>query len=632
MLSRAKKIQFMSSDKFLLGALVAVLISHYGRFTPHSTDEVLLTFFASIATLPVLYSAYQSLKNRKITVDLLAGVALSVSLLNQQWASAVFINLMLTSARIFNSYTQDRARSAIKSLLKLRPEKVKVKKGNEIVEEMISKIKKDDLIIVELGERIPVDGIVVSGQAQIDQSSLTGESALIEKGVGDKVLSSTMNVSGSLVIRAEKVGKDTIFEKIIKLVEQSQKDKVGIQTTADKFTTWYISATFLGAILIWAFTRDLNIVLSVLLVTCADDIAVAIPMAFSAGIASAAKRGIIIKGGSFLEGLVQVKTIVIDKTGTLTKGTLKVAKIHAFDGNTEKKVASIAASADFFSEHPVAKAVIRYVNEQKISFEKTEEFEEHSGMGSHAIIGGKKIICGKLSFLLGEGVIISAKRRSEIEKIKKEGLGSTLPVAYDGQLIGLILFEDEIRPEAKMTIGRLRQLGVENIVMLTGDDEKIAKKVSAAVGITAYHANLFPEDKLKYVKKYLSDDHKVAMIGDGVNDAASLALADIGIAMGALGADAAIEAADIALMKNDLSKVAEAVELGQSVSKISRQDFWIWGIVNVAGLSLVFAKIIGPEGAAAYNFVTDFLPLLNSMRMFGYRFHNFSFRFKKATT
>ena len=623
----SKRIQFIKSDKFLLSALLIVLVLHYSHLAPVSIDYVLLTFFASVATLPVMYSAYLSLKNRKINVDLLAGVALTVSLLNQQWASAVFINLMLTSARIFDLYTQDSARNAIRSLLKLRPDRVKVKKGDEIVEESISNIKKGDLIVVELGERIAVDGIVISGQAQIDQASLTGESFLIEKNVGDEVLSSTMNMSGSLVISAEKVGKDTTFEKMVKLVEQSQKDKSSIQTTADKFTGWYISITFLGAILIYAFSRDLSMVLSVLLVTCADDIAVAIPMAFSAGIASAAKKGIIIKGGSYLEGLMQVKTIVVDKTGTLTKGALKVSKIYAFSGQTEQEVASLAASADFFSQHPVAHAVVRYVDENKIAFEKTEEFEEYLGSGTHAILDGKKITCGKLSFLQSEGVKISKQQQDEIDKIKEDGLNSILPVACDGELIGLVLLEDEIRPETKETIEKLHKLGVEHVVMLTGDNEKVAKNVADAIGIKTYHANLLPEDKLEYIRKYINSEHKVAMIGDGVNDAASLALADIGIAMGALGTDAAIEASDIALMKDDFSKVAEAIEMGKAVEKISRQDFWIWGVVNAVGLGLVFAKIIGPEGAAAYNFITDFFPLLNSMRMFGYKIKNFSFKF-----
>ncbi|HEX8973963.1 MAG TPA: cation-translocating P-type ATPase [Patescibacteria group bacterium] len=616
MRNHIKQIRFIQSDKLLLAALIVVTIVHYARLVSGPINETLLTFFASVATLPVFYSAYQSIRNKKINVDLLAGVALMVSLLNKEWASAVFINLMLTSARIFDSYTQDRARNAIKSLLKLRPEKVKIQKGEEIVEVPVSKIQKNDLVIVELGERIPVDGVVVSGQAQVDQSSLTGESLPVDKGVGEKVLSSTLNVAGSLVVKAEKVGKDTAFEKIIKLVEQSQDNKVGIQTAADKFTSWYISITFLGAILVYVFTKDLRLVLSVLLVTCADDIAVAIPMAFSAGIATAAKRGIIIKGGAFLEGLKQVKTIVVDKTGTLTKGKMRVYRVIALSEKNTKEIVSLAATADCFSEHPVAHAIVQYAEKQDIAFKKTEQFEEHPGLGTHAILDGKKILCGKLSFLEEEGVVITADQRGEIEKIKNDGSSSILPVAFDGNLIGMILLEDEIRSEAKEAIEKMRTLGVENVVMLTGDNERVAQKVSQQLGITAYHANLLPEDKLEYVKKYIGKKDKVAMIGDGVNDAASLALADVGIAMGAIGTDAAIEAADVALMKDDFSKIPEAIELGQLVASISRQDFWIWGIVNATGLGLVFLRIIGPEGAAAFNFITDFLPLLNSMRMF----------------
>jgi heavy metal translocating P-type ATPase len=622
----AGKIKLVKLDKFLLLALSIVLFLHYGKLASEAVDHALLTFFASIATMSVLYSAYRALRNKKITVDLLAGVALAVSLLNYEWVSAVFINLMLTCARIFDAYTQNRARKAILCLLKLKPEKVKVKKGTEIVEEVIAKIKSGDLIIVELGERIPVDGIVIEGQAQVDQSSLTGESLPVNKNIGDEVLSSTLNVSGSLVIRAEKVGKDTTFEKNIRLVEQSQKDKAGIQTIADKFTAWYIAVTILGAVFVWIFSHNLNLVLSILLVTCADDIAVAIPMVFSAGISNAAKRGIIIKGGSFLEGIMRVKTIVVDKTGTLTKGKPKVIKIYSFGEKSEREIISLVAGVDFFSTHPIARAIIQYADEQKIPFEKTDKFEEFSGKGSHAMIEGKKVICGKAVFLEEEGVIFNLKQKTEIEKIKEAEYGSIILVAQENQLEGLVLLEDEIRPEVKETIKKIYALGIEKVIMLTGDNEKSAQKVAQKIGLTAYHAELLPEDKVNYVKKYLNDKHKVAMIGDGVNDAASLALADVGIAMGSIGTDAAIEAADIALMKDDFSKVGELIELGRLVAKISKQDFWIWGIINIGGLALVFFRIIGPEGSAAFNFITDFFPLLNSMRMFGRGFGFFEKR------
>ncbi len=614
-----RKIKLLHFNYFLLISLGLILAGHYSRLVPKKFDDFFLIFFSCIATLPVLVSAYKSLRNKKISVDLLASIALVVSLINKEWASAVFINLMLTSARIFADYTEKRSRKAIKSLLKLRPEKVKVKRGEDIIEEPISKIKKDDLIIIELGDRIPVDGIIVSGQAEVDQASLTGESTPVSKNEGDKVLSSTLNVSGSLVVRAEKVGKDTTFEKLIELVETSQESKIGIKTLADRFTSWYIVATVIGTILLYAFVHDSKIVLAVLLVTCADDIAVAIPMAFSAAIGSAARRGIIVKGGEYFEGLNKVKTILIDKTGTITKGKIKVEGVYSASDYSQEEVLKLALVADCFSEHPIAKAVIDYAKDKNIQFEKPAEFKEVAGMGSTAVFEEKTIVCGREKFLERSGIKISNEQLQKLEDIKKEG-DSILLVGYDNKLAGYIKYGDEIKEDARETIDKLKRLGVKKAIMLTGDNDSVAQKVAEETNIDSFHANLLPEDKLRYVKEYVNKkDGKVAMIGDGVNDAASLALSDVGIAMGVIGTDTAIEAADIALMKDNLSKIPEAMDLGKLVMKISRQDFIIWGAINALGLFLAFSRIIGPEGAAAFNFVTDFLPILNSLRLFRYR-------------
>lgn len=615
-----KKIKNIRLDYFLLVALAAIILGHYLNITPDKLDDPLLIFFASVATFPILVSAYKSLRDKKISVDLLASVALIVSLIHKEWASAVFINLMLTSARIFTAYTQKRSESAIKSLLKLRPEKVKIKKGAEIIEESVSKIKKGDLIVIESGDRIPVDGRVISGQAEIDQSSLTGESIPVSKKGGDRVFSSTLNASGSLIIQAERVGKNTTFEKIIQLVEQSQNNKIGIQTLADKFTRWYIIATIIGTIALYIFVRDLNLVLAVLLVTCADDIAVAIPMAFSAAIGKAAKSGIIIKGGEFFEGLTKVKTFLVDKTGTITKGKLEIKSVFPLGDLDSEKIIKLAATGSCFSQHPVAKAIINYAKIQKIDFEKPQEFKEISGMGSTALYENKTIICGRKKLLEQFNVEITREQQIKITEMEQEG-NSVLLVSYAGRLSGYIKFADEVRPEAKEALAELKRLGVEKIIMLTGDNEKVAQKVANQLDIDSFYANLLPQDKLKYIKKYIRQGNgKTAMVGDGVNDAASLALSDVGIAMGAIGTDSAIEAADIALMKDDFSKIPAVVKLSFSVNKIAHQDFIIWGLVNVIGLTLAFTRTIGPEGAAAFNFVTDFFPIINSLRLFRYKF------------
>ena len=605
----------LNFDKVLLVLLALTLGSYYLHFFSADFNLVLLLAVSAVATVPIILSTIRSLKNKKISVDLLASVALIASLIAKEWASAVFINLMLASARIFGGYTEAKASAAIKGLLKLRPQKVKIKRGDNIFEEPLEKIKVGDLVIIETGERIPVDGAVVSGEASVDESSLTGESMPVPKIKGEKVFSSTLNVSGSLVARAEKIGKDTTLEKIISLVEESAKDKSAIRTTADKFAKWYILLTFLGALLLYFFSHDLKLLLAVLLVACADDIAIAVPLAFYAAIGYAARRGVIIKGGKFLEGLASVRTMVLDKTGTLTLGKPKVQEIVPFEGYQKKNLLRVAAMTEYLSEHPVAQAILEAARLENITFEKSVDFEEFPGKGTKVKFENKYYFSGNPKFFKESQINVSAAQSAIIEKFEKEGFSATL-IAEEKNLIGLIILADHIRDGAKETIAKLRAAGVEHWVMLTGDNERAAGRVAREVGIGEVHANLSPADKIAYIKKHLEKKTKLAMIGDGVNDAAALALADIGIAMGAIGSDAAIEAADIALMKDDLAQLPMIFALGRYTLKVSRQDFLIWGVVNVGGLFLVFARIIGPEGAAAFNFITDFFPLLNSFRLF----------------
>ena len=615
------KNKLWNFDNFLLAVLVLVLIVHYFSLASLKLDELFLIFIASVATLPVVFRAIIALKNKKVSIDLLAGAALVFSLLSKEWASAVFINLMVASARTLINYREMRSRSAIQSLLKLKPEKAKIEHNGKSMEIALNEVKKGDLVVVELGERIPVDGIVERGEAEVDQSSLTGESTPISKTKGERVLTSTIVVSGNLIIKTEKIGKETTLEKIIDLVEKSQTNKAEIRMVADKFASWYVVLTFVGSAVLYLFSRDLNLVLAVLLVICADDIAVAIPLAFSTAIGYAAKKGVIIKGNNFLEGLAKLKIIVADKTGTLTYGHLKVEEFFAFgvhDAQKQKEALRLSGTACVFSSHPSAKAIIKYLDEKNINFSDPDRFEEYSGKGAIAFYRDKKITSGKLSFFQELNFKISDDNLRHINDISERGLSVTL-FGIDDTVVGFFALADEMKPKIKEAILELKKLGIEKIIMLTGDNEKIAKRIADKAGIDEFHANLLPEEKLKYLKKYLSKDYKLAMVGDGVNDAAALSLADIGIAMGAIGSDAAIEAADIALMKDDFSEVPEIIKLSKYTLKISRQDFWIWGIINVFGLILVFSGFLAPTSAAAYNFITDFLPLINSLRLFGFR-------------
>jgi len=618
-LKKTKIWQWLNLDLVLLVVLIIILIVYYLKVFPFDLDNFVLVLVALIATLPVVWSAIKALKERQIGIDLLASIALFFSLLTKEYTSAVFINLMLTSARILGAYTKNRSRKAIQSLLKLKPEKAKIKVGGDIVEVAIDKIKKGDLVIVELGDRIPIDGGVIEGEAEVDQSSLTGESLPIDKKIGDQVYSSTIVVSGNLIIKAEKIGEETTLEKMIQLVEKAARHKPGITTFVEIFTSWYVILMLIGSGILYFISRDLSLVLAVVLVVCADDIAIAVPLAFIASIGHAAKKGVIIKGGDFLEGINKVKILVVDKTGTLTRGKLKVENIFIFDDRESNDVLRFAGAASLFSSHRSAKAILKYVEENGIKPEQPDNFEEKSGKGAEAAYKGKKIATGKQSFLEELGIKISEHQKRDIQNEKNKGLNTTL-IGYDGSLIGFFTLADEIRPNVKNILSELKDLGIEKIIMLTGDNEKIAQRIAEKVGITEYHANLLPEDKLKYLEKYLDDKYKVMAIGDGVNDAALLNAADIGIAMGGIGADVTIESGDIVLMQDNLSQVPETMRLAKYTARVSKQNFVIWGITNGIGLSLVFSgfipAIILPTFAAAFNFVTDFAPILNSARLF----------------
>lgn len=601
-------------DNILVFLLGTFLILHYAGLL-YPLDSQVLAMLAIIGTVPVIISAWSGVRKMELTIDLLASVALVASLLAHEWASAVFINLMLASARIFARYTENQARRAIQSLLKLRPETVRIKQDSGTAVMPVEQVKIGDVAIVEAGERVPVDGKIVKGVADIDQSSLTGESLPVSKQAGDQVLSSTLNVSGTIEISAEKVGADTTLTKIIQLVESSQESKPSVRTIAERFTTWYIIIAMAGAALLYFGTRDLDFVLSLLLVACADDIAVAIPLAFMAAIGAAAKQGIIIKGGEYLEGITKMKTLLLDKTGTLTAGKMSVKEVVAFDDIPEEQVLRWANMVECFSEHPAAKAITEYAANQKVYCKDPQNFDEIPGKGSFATEDGKEIVAGKMLFLKERNIQMTEHQLRDVEAAKNRGLNTTL-IAYDGKLVGFIGLSDKLRPEVQPSIRALKLLGVSKLVMLTGDNEAVAKKISDELGITEFHANLLPEDKLKYIKAELNEKAKVGMVGDGVNDAASLAQADVGIAMGAIGSDAAIEVADIALMRDDFSRIPAAMRLGHFTMLVTKQNFWIWGVSNAIGFSLVLAHLIGPQGAAVFNFVTDFFPFFNSLRLF----------------
>lgn len=601
-------------DVFLIFSLTISLTANFLKILFIPQDIFLILSFLGL--LPVLKSALTALIRRKLTIDLLASIALIFSLLAREWYSAAFINLMLCFARIFDHWVSTRTKNIIQHLLKYRPEKVKIKHGDKTFEIPIEQVKVGDTIILETGDRVPVDGKIISGKASFNESTLTGESELKVKTVNDEVYSSTLNEAGFVEIMAEKVGEDSRFSQVIALIEEASKSKTRANRVADKFTFWYIFLTLFFTLLLFLLGVPHMFILSILLVVCADDIAVSVPLCFTMVIFSSARRGVLIKGGEAVENLAKIKTFITDKTGTLTRGKPRISEIKNFGHVAEADLLKIFLSLSSNSKHPVSLAVTKYLADRHIKLENVEEFSEIPGEGVSGKINGKKIFLGRIPFLQENGVVITHEEEKKIEEIKNSGRG-IIGAGEARDLLGIAAVEDEIRKNAHLMINETKMLGIKKWIILTGDNEKVAAKVGTQVGADETHANVSPMQKVEFIKKFKLKHHQdtLAMIGDGVNDAAALALSDVSIAMGAIGSDAAIESADVALMHDRLLGVSETIRLAKRGMGTVKVSFVIWGVTNFVGLILVFAGFLGPVGASFYNFVTDFFPILNAMRV-----------------
>lgn len=593
---------------------------------PAYFSEIVFKFMAVVGVIPVLIGTVQGIIKKEINTDLLAAVALVFAYLAGEWYSAAFINLMLSSARIFDLWTQKKSENLIKSLLKYRPDTVKVQVEGKVENKKIDEIKPGDILVIDKGARIPVDGVITSGKAEIDESTLTGESSPVIKGVGDVVLSPTLNISGPLIIRATKGVRESTLSKIISMVEEASIKKAKIVKTADKFAKWYILATLVGSVVIYALTRNINFVLSILLVVCADDIAVSIPLAFSVAVVRGSEKGIIIKSTESLEKVTHIEAIITDKTGTLTFAKPKIVKTIIFGKISKEKFFKYLGAAEAGSSHPIAKPIMDYVRRLGITIPSSTNANESSGEGVKVVVAGKQVVVGKVDLLKRYRIKITKDELGEIYESSREGL-SNIVIAIDRKLVGLVLFEDQVRPSAKETIIETKRLGVKKWIMLTGDNPIITQKVALEVGVDEAIPSMTAEAKMKFIQKYKqsltsrgpgkknTDKNYLAMIGDGVNDAAALALSDVSFAMGVAGSDAAIEASDISIMDDDLAKIPMVMKLGQETQRIIGQIFGIWAVTNLAGLLLVFGGFISPTGAATFNFLTDFLPIFNALRV-----------------
>lgn len=549
------------------------------------------------------------IKEHKIGTELFITVAVIISVVGREYLAGAVVLMIILIAEYIASASGERARQSIKKLIGSVPNTAIVKKNGKELSVKIEDLRVGDIVLVRAGEKIPVDGIVTEGSGSVNQAPITGESVPQEKEEGSDVFAGTIIELGALNIQMTKAGTDTVFSRIITLVEEAESQKAPIEKLTDKVASYLIPVVFIFVGAVYYFTRDVKLIIALLIFTSPAELGLATPLVTIAAIARAAREGILVKGGLFLEELAKITTIVFDKTGTLTAGSPSVNQISVIDDNyTEEEVIQLAAVADRRSSHPLAKAILNYAQERKITFGEPSEFNVIKGRGVSAVFDNKEILLGNKSYMTENSISVTETVTNVTD--------TAIYLSVDKKLTGIIYISDAIRPGAKEMINGLRKSGVSNIIMLTGDNEVTAKHVSDQTGITDYRANLLPEDKIRIVKELQAAGAKVAMVGDGINDAPALVQANIGIAMGAMGTKAAMEAADIVLMQDKLEKIERAKAISKRAYRTIKENIIVGvGVVHVIGIILVLLKILGPIEAAAIHLLPDTLVFLNSIKL-----------------
>lgn len=608
-----KKI-FNYNLKKLLYILLVVGLFVFSFFRPLSHLSSLAIMF--LAWLPIAVAAFKDLHEKKLGSEIFFVLASVVAVLGDEEKAITMILIVVMIAEYFEDLIKERTEHAIKSLISYMPENAVVKKGNKEESVSVLEIKKGMLVVVKTGSRIPVDGIVSSGTAAVNESSVTGESILIEKIKGEIVYAGTFVETGSIVIEVVKIGGDTLFGKIQKLIDQAGQRKAKIHILADKVAvplTIVLIVFITGA---WFFTRDIRLVITLLVFGSPIELALVTPLAIMGGVIAALKQGVLVKGGLALERFANVDTIIFDKTGTVTLGEPKVESIHSVDReHSDKDVLRMAAIAEKRSGHVLAKAILARANEEKIEIPDPDKYESVSGQG--VIVDYKDD-----RYLLGSKHFIEEKEHGNI-KVNNipvcqdgEALHTSFYLACGDKLCAMICVADTIRNDARLVMEHLKKTGIKKLILLSGDRKEIAEKVAEKLSISESYGEVMPNEKLKMIEKLQREGKKVAMVGDGINDAPALKQADVGIAMGAMGMEPAIEASDIALMANDLHKVEFVHYLSKRVMKTIKQNIFIGlGLTHGLGMILALFHVLSPIQAAFFHAIPDLLILANSARL-----------------
>ncbi|MBC7999272.1 MAG: cadmium-translocating P-type ATPase [Leptolyngbya sp.] len=567
-------------------------------------------FLAVVATLvggyPIFVEAFSNLREKRMSMELSMSIALFSALAISESVTALIIAFFVLIAEELEKLTMNQGRDAIKHLVSLLPQNASVRVGDLVQEKAISNLRAGEIVVIKPGARVPVDGIVLSGHSYVDQSAITGESIPSEKTAGCSVYAGTINQSGTLDVQTICIGEETAFGKIIHAVESAELFQAPIEKTADRLAGYLVYVAIFCALLTFLITHDMKATISVVIVAGACGIAAGTPLAILGGVGRAARAGSIVKGGMFLELLCRVDTVVFDKTGTLTYGTPRVTEVECFNGASEELVFQFAAGAESVSNHPLGKAIVREAQERSLLIEKPENFKYEPGKGITCTLHGETVLVGSRVLFVEKGCSLL-----DLPEIRKET--SEVLVGTSQKLFGIIHIADVLRPEAKQAVDDLKAMGISSI-LLTGDTLPIAESIAEKLSISVVAANVLPDQKQAYIKKLSADGRKVAMVGDGINDAPALVEALVGISIGS-GADVAKESADIVLIGNDLGRLVDTVRIAHQCKRVIMTNFFGTLIVDGLGLLLAAFGLISPLLAAFIHVSSELVFIMNSARL-----------------
>jgi Cd2+/Zn2+-exporting ATPase len=568
---------------------------------------------AVILIYPIVVTAIKDLRRGKLSINELVAIAVLFAFVSGNYNTAGIVAFFMLTGEIIETRTAEGARDSIESLIKLTPTKARriLKDGNE-EEIAASELQVGDVIRIRPGDNVAADGIILNGQGSFNQATITGESLPVEKNVGDEVFAGTQNLTGVLEIKVSRAGTDTTLGRVRELIIAAEKTKLPIQKIVDQYMGFYTPLVLVIGALVWAFTYDYSRVIAVFVVSCPCAFILATPTAMVAALSAAARLGILIKNVADIELAAKINAFVFDKTGTLTTGQLAVSRLAPIGDTKPAELLLLAASAEKYSNHPTAKALATLAGEAGVPLAEPKDFAETAGRGVKAEINGAKILGGRAQWLKDNGIDASFEKSVDLNET--EGW-SLIFVAQNGRCVGWVGLQDQTRAEAKEALAELKEAGVRRIAMISGDRQIVATRVANEIGCEEAKGDCLPQNKVEFVRAMKLKGYKVAVVGDGVNDAPALAAGDIGIAMGAAGSEVAIHSATIALMNNDLRRLPFLVKLSRSTRAVINQNF-VFGVVFIlAGWTLTTTGYVGPITAAILHVTGTLIVIFNSARL-----------------